>query len=135
MDKNFLENIDLTDQEKSVLNIIENKIQKYLESTKQNNLNNIEEIMENPSTLGETPFHSKHITTYEREIFVHLEMEISAINENGQLTEVGQILENFYHIPVPSGSNYIEKIQNFTEKFEKELNNCAIQIHKHNESK
>lgn len=128
MDKEFLQN--LTDEEKSILDGIEKKLHEYLTSKIDHNLNNVNEVMNNPSQLGESPFHSKHITNYDREIFVHLEMEISAKNESGQLTEIGQILENFYHIPVPSGANYLDKVQNFSDKLEKELNDCAIQIHK-----
>jgi hypothetical protein len=135
MDKNFLDNLDLTDEEKTLLENIQNKAQEYLQSIQTKNLDNIDEVMSQPNPVGSTPFHSKHITSYHREIFVHVEMEISSVNEEGQLIEVGQVLENFYHIPVPSGVDYVEKIQKFTEKFEQELNDCAIKIHKNNESK
>lgn len=132
MDKTLLDNIDLSEAEQDLLKHIEKKIQDYIAKEQEKNLANIDEVMKSPA-MTDSAIYNKHITNYDREIFVHLEMEISAVNEDNQLKEVGQILENFYHIPIPSGVDYIEKMQNFVNIFDKELNDCAIKIHSNNE--
>ena len=130
--KQFIEKFGLSQEEQELLEKIEEKIQEQIKSKTDKQLENIDEIMNNPKQLGDSPFHSKHITDYQREIMVHVDMEISAINDDGQLTEVGHILENFYHIPVPSGVDYTKKIKQFMDKFDRELNNCAVKIHNNN---
>lgn len=130
--KQFIEEFGLNKEEQELLEKLEQKLQTQIQSKQDKQLDNIDEIMKNPKQLGDSPFHSKHITNYQREIIVHVDMEISAINDDGQLTEVGQVLENFYHIPVPSGVDYTKKIKHFMDKFDRELNNCAVKIHNNN---
>ena len=70
-----------------------------------------------------------HVTNYQREILVKVDAQLSTVSdETNQLLEVDNIVENFYHIPIPSGVNYVEKIDEFLEKFDNELENIAIKI-------
>ena len=139
METDFLKelDIDLSDEEKTQLENLNKKIAKAIEDKQKaimdENKDKIDDIMRNPDALYDDPIHSKHVTNYDREILVDIKMEISSTNEDGQLTEVAPILQNYYHIPVPSGANYKESIDKFSSILEENLAKCAKKIFLKNE--
>lgn len=125
MDKdNFYDELNLTDEERKVLDKVSGRL--------ENDFNEkMSEIMPDmvSGCAPQTPFDNKHITDYDRELFVKLDIEITALNELGTLKEIAQVVENTYHIPVPSGTNYITQIKTFIDKFDIELTDFANKLH------
>ena len=124
---------ELTDEEKALLNKISDKMQKSFSSDEfqQARKQNVEQIAKDASdpNFFDQPRELKHVTTYQREIFIKLNAEISTVSKDtNQLLEIDNIVENFYHIPVPSGISYVDKIDEFLEKFHNELEDIAIKI-------
>lgn len=128
---------EFSQEEKEIYNRIQRRIQERIEEKNQEtireNEKNFQDIMKDKELLSNDPIHSKHITTYEREIVVDLKMEISAINEDGFLREVAPIVQNYYHIPVPSGHNYTDGVSKFIETLEKDLESFANKMFRKNE--
>jgi len=123
----------LTEEEKALLNRITAKMQDTLASNEfqQARKQNVEQIAKDASdpNFFNQPKELVHVTNYQREILVKVDAQLSTVSdETNQLLEVDNIVENFYHIPVPSGVNYVEKIDEFLEKFDNELENIAIKI-------
>tara|TARA_B100001778_G_scaffold330473_1_gene333029 strand:+ start:1607 stop:2026 length:420 start_codon:yes stop_codon:yes gene_type:complete len=123
----------LTDEEKALLNKITDKMQNNFDSNEfqEARKQNVEQIAKDASDpeFFNQPRELVHVTNYQREIFIKLNAEISTTSEETQqLLESNTIVENFYHIPVPSGVNYVEKIDEFLEKFDNELEDIAIKI-------
>jgi hypothetical protein len=139
METDFLKelNIELSEEEQKNLDEINKKISEALNDKQKEimdqNKDKIDDIMRDPNALYDDPIHSKHITNYDREILVDIKMEISSTNKDGQLTEIAPILQNYYHIPVPSGSNYVDTIEKFSLILEENLANCAKKIFLKNE--
>ena len=123
----------LTEEEKAVLQKITAKMQNSFSSNefqegRRKNVEQIDKDASNPHFFNQ-PRELKHVTNYQREILIKVNAEMSTVaDETNQLLEVDNIVENFYHIPVPSGVNYVEKIDEFLEKFDNELENIAIKI-------
>lgn len=123
----------LTDEEKAILEKIADKMQnsfssnEFQEARKQN-VEQIAKDASNPNFFNQ-PREIKHVTNYQREILVKVIAEISTVaDETNQLLEIDNIVENFYHIPIPSGVDYVGKIDEFLEKFDNEIENVAIKI-------
>ena len=123
----------LTDEEKAVLENIANKMQQSFSTNefqegRRHNVEQLEKDASNPNFFNQ-PRELMHVTNYQREILIKVKAELSTVSdETQQLLEVDNIVENFYHIPVPSGVNYVEKIDEFLEKFDNGLEDIAIKI-------
>lgn len=123
----------LTDEEKAVLENIANKMQQSFSTNEfqEGRKHNVEQLAKdasNPNFFNQ-PRELMHVTNYQREILIKVKAELSTVSdETQQLLEVDNIVENFYHIPVPSGVNYVEKVDEFLEKFDNELEDIAIKI-------
>jgi len=126
-------NQEFSKEEQALLDKIARKMQSTVSSdefqeARKQNVEQIAKDAADPNFFN----HSRelnHVTTYQREIFIKLNAEISTTSEETQqLLKVDNIVENFYHIPVPSGVNYVEKIDKFLEKFDNELEDIAIKI-------
>lgn len=128
---------EFSQEEKEIYNKVQQRIQQRIEEKNQqtikDNEQNFHDIMQDKELLSNDPIHSKHITSYEREIVVDLKMEISAINEDGFLKEVAPIVQNYYHIPVPSGYNYVDSVSKFIETLEQNLESFAKKMFRKNE--
>lgn len=128
---------EFSEEEKAIYNKVQSKIQQRIaehnQASMQENQKNMSSIMEDKNMLVDDPIHSRHVTNYDREIFVDLKMEISATNKEGVLTEVAPILQDYYHIPVPSGSNYTSSISSFVSVLETNLSELATKIFRKNE--
>lgn len=139
---NIEENIRITlsEEEKDFLKKIREKIKKELDNNKADPITShkpldpdqVSGLLHDPNLLLDDPIHPKHITNYAREINVEFRMEMTAVNEEGRLVEVSQLVHNFYHIPVPSGADHVPIVSGFVENFDSNLLNCARKIHKPN---
>lgn len=88
-----------------------------------------ENLESQPPMSFDNPIEPKHVTDYPRELFIDLNIELTTINDIGQFTELKNIVDNKYHIPVPSGVDYVPIVLDFIEKFDSSLTNCAKKIH------
>jgi len=88
-----------------------------------------ENLESQPSMSFDNPIEPKHVTDYARELFIDLNIELTTINDIGQFTELKNIVDNKYHIPVPSGVDYVPIVLDFIDKFDQSLTNCAKKIH------
>jgi hypothetical protein len=128
--------LDLSPEEQELFDKIKKQIKEQLNAQQPQGEVKLDDSaisgLYDPNILLDDPIHPRHITTYDREIYVELRMEMSAINEQGQFKEIFQILESFYHIPVPSGADYLPKVSGFIDYFDANLLDCAQKIHKNN---
>ena len=125
---------NLTEEEKALWEKMSAKFEESFQEERKKNIEKMAKNSEDPDFFNK-PKEIKHVTGYQREILIKVNAEISTTNDHNRLLEIDNIVENFYHNPVPSGTNYIEKIDKFLEKFDQELEDCAIKINTNNESK
>jgi|TARA_B100000073_G_scaffold84137_1_gene64759 hypothetical protein len=123
-----LKDVDLTDEEKALLESIGQKIADNMEAVKKDVHANPDKYLDNPKILQDDPLEPRHITDYDREVYVSLNIEMTAIDENGNFKEISQLLNNSYHIPVASGVDYAVKVHDFVNKFDQGLGDCAQKI-------
>lgn len=124
---------NLTEEEKAVWEKVSSKLEESFQEERKKNLEEMAKKLEDPDFFNK-PKEIEHVTGYQREIVVKVNAEISTINDQNQLLDLTNIVDNYYHIPVPSGVDYVEKIGKFLEKFDQELEDCAIKINTNNES-
>jgi len=123
-----LKDIDLTDEERALLESIGKKITDNMESVSKDVQENPDKYLDNPRILQDDPIDPRHITDYDREVYVSLNIEMTAIGEDGNFSEISQLLNNSYHIPVASGVDYAVKVHEFINKFDQGLGDCAQKI-------
>lgn len=124
---------NLTEEEKAVWEKMASKLEESFLEERKKNIEKMAKDLEDPDLFNEIE-EIKHVTDYQREILIKVNAEISTTNDQNKLLEIDNIIENFYHIPVPSGVDYVEKIGEFLEKFDQEIQDCAIKINTNNES-
>jgi hypothetical protein len=117
---------NLSEDEQSLLEKISSKMDNELEAFKKANVEKMAKECENPDLFE--PKKIESVTNYQREIIIKISAELSATNQSNKLLEIDNITENFYHIPVPSGIDYEEKIDEFVNKFDTEVGNLVIKI-------
>lgn len=123
---------NLTPEEQELLKKMSGKLEESLDDIKKQNIDKMAKDLEDPNYFNR-PTEVKHVTDYQREILIKVNAEISTTNDTNQLLEIDNIVDNYYHIPVPSGVDYVEQIDKFLEIFDKEVENCAIKINTNNE--
>jgi hypothetical protein len=133
MDNNLnIEDI-LTAEEKQQLDIIQKKIQSNLDEIYKKNLQNFTENLDDSVSSGlDEASHPQHISNNQKEMLVYLRAEVSTIDEQGNLKDIQQCLDNYYHIPVAPNSDYEVLLKEFVDKFDSELTSCAKRIHPEN---
>ena len=117
---------NFTEDEKALLDKISSKMDNELEEFQKSNIEKMAEECEDPNLFQ--PKKAESVTNYQREIIIKVNAELSSTNDANQLLEIDNVVENFYHIPVPSGINYEEKIDEFVNKFDTEVGNLVIKI-------
>jgi hypothetical protein len=122
------DNIELTPEEHKVLQSINARIEKELNKTKEDVQADPDKYMYDANILGDHPIEPRHITDYDREVYVSLKIEMTALDENCNFKEIVQIIDNAYHIPVASGVDYTLKVNEFVNKFDEGLGDCAAKI-------
>jgi LysM repeat protein len=120
--------LDLSTEELEVLESINIKVQEQLNKTKEDVKENPDKYLDDPNILGDHPLEPRHVTDYNRELYISLKIEMTALDENCNFKEITQVVDNAYHIPVPSGVDYQVKVDKFVNKFDKELGDCAEKI-------
>jgi hypothetical protein len=65
--------------------------------------------------------HPKHLTDAPHEIVAYLKIEVSNLDNNGNLNEIKDLCEQYYHIPIPAGVDYNLYVSKFFEKFHSNL--------------
>ena len=125
----------LTEEEKKYFGSISKKIQKYQQDIA---LNAITGVSESENTTAE-PYNieaPRHITDYEREVLIRVVADVTTIDPQSRLLEsIETTHEELYHIPIPSGSDYIKHLSEFFQTFDKDISNCAVEINKMNHDK
>ena len=131
MDDLNLDDIISEDEEKA-LESLRIKIHKALEEqknkAKSNFCENSEKIMSDDNLLQDNPVEPRHITTYDREIYINFSVEMTALDDNGHFKEIVDLGTNYYHIPVGSGVDYKKHFDEFLENFNKQLGQYAKKI-------
>lgn len=65
--------------------------------------------------------HREHITDCPHEMRITVDTKISSIDEKGNLKEVKDLHIKYFHIPIPSQTNYIQVAEKFFETFQNKL--------------
>tara|TARA_B100001778_G_scaffold42914_1_gene31042 strand:+ start:5459 stop:5875 length:417 start_codon:yes stop_codon:yes gene_type:complete len=128
MDNDPLDSLDLSKEELEVLESINIKFQKKLEQTQEDVKANPDKYFGGQDVLSDHPLEPRHITNYDRELYISLKIEMTALDENCNFQEITQVTDNAYHIPIPSGVDYQVKVNEFVNKFDQELGDCAKKI-------
>jgi hypothetical protein len=128
MDNDLFDSLDLSKEELEILESINTKFQEQLDKTKEDVKANPDKYLGGQDILSDHPLEPRHITDYDRELYISLKIEMTALDEKCNFKEITQIVDNAYHIPVPSGVDYQVKVDKFVNKFDKELGDCAEKI-------
>ena len=122
----MFDEIDLTEDEKAILDKLSLKIDSQIDDFKKKNIEKLAKECEDPNLFQ--PKEPERVTNYPREILIKINAEMSTSTDSNKLLKVDNVVENYYHIPVPSGIDYTEKIDTFMEKFDEQLEDFVIKI-------
>jgi hypothetical protein len=125
---------DLSDTEKSVLEGIKKKIDEKLEKLKESKFDELDSIDPDKDIdfSDEHPdiIHKKHITNSPHEITILVHAETSTIDDKGNLSEVVDLLDQYYHIPVKAKEDYKIYLDEFMKKFHTTLEDTCRDLNK-----
>lgn len=137
--QNFFNEIinELSEDEKLILEKIQNKLFDSFEKQKQESIEKLESTQdpyidfskEHPNIIR-----SKNLTGNPNELVFTIRAEASQIGEKGQLLSIVDIVEKFYHIPIEAHDNYTAHMDKFFENFHNTLEEaCKVIAIKKNE--
>jgi hypothetical protein len=113
----------LSESEIESLASINQKIYKHLEDKyKEKRFDHLDN--DNPIDFADKHpdiLHREHITDCPHEMRITLDVKISSIDEKGNLKEVKDLYLKYFHIPIPSQTDYVKTAEKFFEKFETKL--------------
>lgn len=120
-----IENI-FTEEEKQLIDKLQNKIFKHFSSESNNNNKDIEELLKfdqhndivHPEKMSDAPV----------EILFSIKAVVTEIDENGTPKETIDLLEKFYHIPIVNGKNYKTYMDNFMSHFHEKLEKTCQEL-------
>ena len=125
---------DLSDTEKSVLEGIKKKIDEKLEKLKESKFDDLDSIDPDKDIdfSDEHPdiIHKKHITNSPHEITILVHAETSTIDDKGNLSEVVDLLDQYYHIPVKAKEDYKIYLDELMKKFHTTLEDTCRNLDK-----
>lgn len=125
---------DLSDIEKSTLEGIKKKIDEKLKKLREPNLDELDSIDPDKdidfSTEHPDIIHKKHITNSPHEITILVHAETSTIDDKGNLSEVVDLLDQYYHIPVKAKEDYKIYLDEFMKKFHTTLEDTCRDLNK-----
>jgi len=134
--------LGLSEEEEKVWAKVQEKMQEHFdkefEQDKERGKKVLKESLDKDPKFLEDPIHKRKVTDFPREIRMRIFGEVSSANEKGQLTSVEPLVDGYIHIPVPAKCDIQDKIDQFRNTLEKELQDLAESIHfvdKKNESK
>ena len=119
----------LTEEERKFLAGINSKYHKHLQQLQEENVKQMSMDDNNPEPFN-TAEPPRHITTFQREMVVKVLAEVSTLNEQGRLQDINVCSENLYHIPIPPDTDYQVLLDEFMNKFDKEITALATKITK-----
>lgn len=123
---------ELSDEEKQILDKIQNKLLSSLEDQKNQKNQKLEDIVDpyiDLSTEHPDIIKKKNITGSPNELVFIIKAEASQIGEQGQLLSIVDIIEKFYHIPIQTDDDYKPHIDKFFDKFHTTLEETCRIIH------
>jgi hypothetical protein len=131
MSEFFKDIIDsLTEEEKLVLENIQDKISSFYEEQQKIKKQQLELVTDPVIDFADNHpdlIHSKNITTAPNELIFTLKAEASSLNSKGELESIVEIIEKFYHIPLTSKDDYHLYMDSFFNKFHSTLEeNCRV---------
>ena len=85
-------------------------------------------IPESGKLCSDDPIHPKHITTAPRELVIHVEAELSTINDKQQLEDISRVFDHYYHIAVAPGVDYENQLTKFMDIFDTSIRDWAPKI-------
>jgi hypothetical protein len=108
----------LTDEERILLEKIEAKLYGDLSKYKDSRFDDPEQDFsdKHPEIL-----HSKHITNSPHEILITVTAEVTAVDNNGMLGDIKDLMSHYFHIPVKSGEDYSIFLSKFLQQFQETL--------------
>lgn len=114
-----------TPEEKLLFQKIQNKLLEGLEEEQDHRYDYIDEIEKNPnfdfSHRHPEVTHPKHITDAPHEIIFYIKAEVSEINSKGELEDIKELVEKYYHIPVKAKEDYSLFMNKFFLQFQETL--------------
>lgn len=124
----------LTNDEKALLDKINLKIKDQLEQQKLDKEKLLDEIkLDEPldfSSAHPDCIPQQHITSSPQEITIKVNAEVSTVDNKGFLTDVVDVFQQYYHIPVPPSADYNYYIQAFFDRFHKDLADACSDVDK-----
>lgn len=125
---------ELSDSEKSILENIKKKIDAKLEKIKESRFDAIGSAEDNQaidfSAKHPETIHQKHMTNSPHEITILVHAETSTIDDKGNLSEVVDLLDQYYHIPVKAKEDYKIYLDGFMKKFHTTLEDTCRDLNK-----
>jgi hypothetical protein len=116
-----------TEEEKQIIDRLQEKIFKHF-SSEQSNSKDPEELLKlDPNN---EMLHPEKITDAPVEILFTIKAVVTEVDENGNPKETVDLLEKFYHIPITSGKNYKDYVDNFMNHFHLKLEQTCQELHK-----
>jgi len=123
----------LTEEEKQFLDKINKKIVQHLDKIKEAHFEQLDSQVDTPVDFSEKHpeiIHKKHLSVAPHEITVYIKAEVSEIDDKGYLTEVKDLFEKYYHIPVKAKEDYRLYVEKFFEKFHSSLEKSCQEVQK-----
>jgi hypothetical protein len=123
----------LTEEEKQFLEKINKKVVEQLEKIKQERFKELDDQSDTPADFSDKHpeiIHKKHLSSAPHEITVYIKAEVSEIDDKGYLTELKDLFEKYYHIPVGAKEDYKIYVEKFFEKFHSSLETSCQEIQK-----
>jgi hypothetical protein len=128
----------LSESEIETLITLQEKIQSKLsEKATENTESNLLENFDASSPYAFDEINKpNHLSNENRELIFYVRAEVSSIDyENHKYLSLDQCLDESFHIPIPSGTNLDNKINEFMNIIENSLNDLAKKIHKPQDGK
>lgn len=124
---------ELSEDEKKILDKFDQKISDIIKEHTEHQYDHLENddpldfSLKHPEIM-----HPTHVTSSPHEITVIVKAEVSDIDNKGNLSQIKDLFEQYYHIPVPNNTDYMIYVNKFFEKFHADLEITCQEIHKEN---
>jgi hypothetical protein len=123
-----IENL-LSEEELEFLAKINHKIYDSLKKQQENT--KYDHIDENPLDFADKHpelIHKEHITECPHEMRITLDVKINSIDEKGNLKEVKELIVKYFHVPIPTNTDYMHIATAFITKFESKLFETCTEV-------
>jgi hypothetical protein len=118
-----------TPEEKVLFAKIQNKLIEGIDEELDHRYDYIDEIEKNSNSNFDHRHpevtHPKHITDAPHEIIFYIKAEVSEVNPNGELADIKELVEKYYHIPVKTKEDYRIFMEKFFTQFQETLQNTC----------